>query len=456
METVRMATAVRFLRASFGRRALDEVVFVIVGVVLGMAGFLYVAVTLYLGGVLALSVIGLPLLVWAVTGSRRIGDLHRHLAARLLDLWVPVPRRRLPEPGLIGWLKAGLLDAAGWRSALYLLAKLPVALLSFAVMLLFWVYGLAGLTYAAWRPFLPYEADSHGGLHQGVQWFFPDSFLDTWPRILAVLVAGALLTLAAPWALRVVLRLDRLLIRALLSPTKLSERVSSLEQTRAHAVDDSAAALRRIERNLHDGAQARLVALAMKLGMAREELDGDDPEVAVARARTLVEVAHRGAKEALVELRDLARGIHPPVLDKGLDAALATLAAASAVPVRLRVELRRRPEPAIETIAYFCTAELLTNVAKHRGARHAAIELTERGGRLSLLVRDDGRGGARVQARGGGLAGLADRVGTVDGSIEVGSPPGGPTVVTVTLPSRVRGEPVDGPDGAQAGEAEGS
>jgi signal transduction histidine kinase len=435
-----MATAVRFLRASFDRRALAEIVFVLVGVVLGMAGFLYVMAMLYLGAVLAVTVVGLPLLVWALTGSRRIGDLHRHLAARLLDLQVPAPPRRRPEPGLVGWLKGGLLDPDGWRSALYLLAKLPVAVVSFAVTFLFWVYGLGALTYALWRPLLPREADSHGVLHRGIEFFARDSFLDTWPRVLAVLAAGVVLTLAAPWAVRAVLRLDRLLIRTLLRPTKLSERVSSLEQTRAHAVDDSAAALRRIERDLHDGAQARLVALAMKLGIAREELDGDDPELAVARARTLVDTAHRSAKEALVELRDLARGIHPPVLDKGLDAALATLAAGSAVPVRLRVELPRRPDPAIETIAYFCTAELLTNVAKHSGARHAAVELTERDGRLRLVVRDDGRGGARVQPRGGGLAGLADRVATVDGSIEVASPAGGPTEVTIALPTRVLGD----------------
>jgi signal transduction histidine kinase len=435
-----MATAVRFLRASFDRRALAEIVFVLVGVVLGVAGFLYVAATLYLGAVLALTVVGLPLLVWALSGSRRIGDLHRHLAARLLALRVSAPPRRRPEPGLVGWLKGGLLDPAGWRSALYLLAKLPVAVLSFAVMFFFWVYGLGALTYALWRPLLPLEADSHGVLHRGVEFFVRDSFLDTWPRVLAVLAAGVVLTLVAPWAVRGVLRLDKLLIQALLRPTRLSERVTSLEQTRAHAVDDSAAALRRIERDLHDGAQARLVALAMKLGMAREELEGDDPELAVARARTLMDTAHRSAKEALVELRDLARGIHPPVLDKGLDAALATLTAGSAVPVRLRADLPRRPDPAIETIAYFCTAELLTNVAKHSGARHAAVELTERDGKLSLVVRDDGRGGARVEPRGGGLAGLADRVGTVDGTIEVVSPPGGPTEVTVTLPSRVRGD----------------
>jgi signal transduction histidine kinase len=438
-----MATAIRFLRASFDRRALAEIVFVLVGVVLGVAGFLYVAATLYLGAVLALTVVGLPLLVWALSGSRRIGDLHRHLAARLLALRVPAPPRRRPEPGLVGWLKGGLLDPAGWRSALYLLAKLPVAVLSFAVMFFFWVYGLGALTYALWRPLLPLEADSHGMLHRGVEFFARDSFLDTWPRVLAVLAAGVVLTLAASWAVRGVLRLDKLLIQALLRPTRLSERVTSLEQTRANAVDDSAAALRRIERDLHDGAQARLVALAMKLGMAREELEGDDPELAVARARTLVDTAHRSAKEALVELRDLARGIHPPVLDTGLDAALATLTAASAVPVRLRVDLPRRPDPAIETIAYFCTAELLTNVAKHSGARHAAVELTERDGKLSLVVRDDGRGGARVEPRGGGLAGLADRVGTVDGTIEVVSPPGGPTEVTVTLPSCVRANAAD-------------
>ena len=219
-------------------------------------------------------------------------------------------------------------------------------------------------------------------------------------------------------------------------------RVRELEQSRSHVVDDSAARLRRIERDLHDGAQAQMVAVAMKLGLAKEKLGGTIAGTTVAgtaqadleRVLELVDAAHRGAKEAITELRDLARGIHPPVLDHGLGAALATLAARSDVPVELVVDLPERPSAAIETIAYFCAAELLANVAKHSGARRATLEAVHAAGLLRVRVSDDGAGGARLEAR-GGLAGLADRVRTVDGRLQISSPPGGPTVVTVELPS---------------------
>src|SRR5271170_4910574 len=219
-------------------------------------------------------------------------------------------------------------------------------------------------------------------------------------------------------------------------------RVRELEQSRAHVVDDSAARLRRIERDLHDGAQAQMVAVAMKLGLAREKLGGTISGTSFAgtaqadleRVLELVDAAHRGAKNAITELRDLARGIHPPMLDHGLGTALATLAARSEVPVELVVDLPERPSAAIETIAYFCVAELLTNVAKHSGARHATLEVVHVPGLLRVRVSDDGAGGARLEAC-GGLAGLAERVRTVDGRLQLSSPPEGPTVVTVELPS---------------------
>jgi signal transduction histidine kinase len=214
-------------------------------------------------------------------------------------------------------------------------------------------------------------------------------------------------------------------------------RVRELEQSRSHVVDDSAARLRRIERDLHDGAQAQMVAVAMKLGLAREKLGAalnGTVQADLERVLELVDAAHRGAKEAIAELRDLARGIHPPVLDRGLGAALAALATRSDPPVELVVDLPERPSAAIETIAYFCAAELLANVAKHSGARHATLEAVYASGLLQVRVSDDGAGGARLEAR-GGLAGLAGRVRTVDGRLQISSPPGGPTVIAVELPS---------------------
>jgi signal transduction histidine kinase len=216
----------------------------------------------------------------------------------------------------------------------------------------------------------------------------------------------------------------------------MAERVSELERTRALAVDDSAAALRRVERDLHDGAQMRLAALAMNLGMAREKLGEEDEQPDNATVRELIDAAHRNAVDALADLRDLARGIHPPVLDSGLASALATLATSSAIPASVTADIGPRPAPAIETIAYFCAAELIANATKHSYANQITIKIdTERTGVLRLEVGDDGIGGADA-ARGSGLAGLAQRVSTVDGRIEVVSPSGGPTRVTVELPLR--------------------
>jgi signal transduction histidine kinase len=215
-------------------------------------------------------------------------------------------------------------------------------------------------------------------------------------------------------------------------------RVRELEQTRTHLVDDSAARLRQIERDLHDGAQAEMVAVTMKLGLAVKKLGGMTDgagQTDLDRVLELVVAAHRGAKEAVTELRDLCRGIHPPVLDQGLGIALTTLAARSDLPVDLAIDLPERQSAAIETIAYFCAAELLTNVTKHSGARHATLEAVHLPGLLRVRVSDDGRGGARVEAR-GGLAGLAERIRAVDGTLRLSSPPGGPTVITVELPSR--------------------
>jgi signal transduction histidine kinase len=238
-----------------------------------------------------------------------------------------------------------------------------------------------------------------------------------------------------------------------------AERARELQEQRARVVDESAARLRGIERDLHDGAQVRLAALAMTLGELKESLDaagngaggaaadgaggaaadgeaGDKARGGAddrARARMLAAAAHRNAKETLAELRDLARGIHPPVLDRGLGAALATLAETSPVPAELRVSIAERPSPAIEAIAYFCVSELLANVAKHSGASRATVSASDQGGMLLMTVTDDGSGDARL-VPGGGLAGLLERVQTVDGRLAVDSPPGGPTVITIELP----------------------
>jgi len=229
----------------------------------------------------------------------------------------------------------------------------------------------------------------------------------------------------------------RLLVRSLLGATRADERVQQLEAARAQVVDDAATTLRRVERDLHDGTQAQLATLAMTLGQAKEKLEHRegvpyDP----AGALELVDTAHRHAREALIELRDIARGIHPPALDLGLDAALATLVSRSAVPATLSSTLNGgspRPSKAIETIAYFSVAELLANAAKHSKARAVEVRAAIHGDRLAVSVIDDGIGGAAPRT-GSGLPGLANRVRAVDGSFALTSPEGGPTRVDIELP----------------------
>jgi signal transduction histidine kinase len=302
---------------------------------------------------------------------------------------------------------------------------------------------------ATWRQLgyhlLAMTGGTAGGLLVAACWSAPllaAAYLVGDPRLgvglgLAVLAAGMLL--AAPLVARVVARADEAAARALLGPSRSEElalRVEALARSRAEIVAATDAERRRIERDLHDGAQRRLVALAMHLGMARASFT-DAPEP----VRQAIEQAHDEATEALAELRQLVRGLHPAVLDdRGLDAALSGIAATAPLPVRLRVEAAARCAPAVEAVAYFVVSEALTNVAKHADATQAEVTVERRGNRLHVAVTDDGRGGAALDpdaatdGGGTGLRGLAQRAAAVDGTLTVDSPPGGPTVVTVELP----------------------
>jgi signal transduction histidine kinase len=377
-----------------------------------------------LGVGLALTVVGLPLLAAGVLACRGAGVAERARARALLGVEVGEPAPFRPRPGFLGWLRSALGDLTGWRAAVYLLAKFPVGLATFVVAAVFYLAGSLLLLYPVIRLLGSVMAGSDGHQHERMSWW----------AVLGLFVLGGLLLVSGPSVLRPMVAASGSLVRGLLGPTRSSQRIRDLERTRGRAVDDSAAALRRIERDLHDGAQARLVTVALDLGLAKETLDAaaaGEPDLD--QARHLVQAAHTNAKQALTELRDLARGIHPPVLDAGLDEALASLAGRSAVPVALHVHLPFRPSPAIESIAYFCAAELLTNVAKHAGARRALVHVGESAGLLRLTVADDGTGGASPD-RGSGLAGLRDRVSAVDGTLHVTSPPRGPTVIIVELP----------------------
>jgi signal transduction histidine kinase len=399
------------------RRTWAELLYALAGLPLGILGLVLTLIPLLVGGVLSITLIGLPVAALGVLVARGLGGMHRRMAANLLDLHVSKPARPEPTRGIV---PAVLLNAASWRAIGYVVLKAPVGAATFLLTAAFWVYGAFMISYVTFW----------WALRDDQTLMFPllEIRLDTWPAVLAQGLLGVALLWLAPKVTHALVLLDKIMIRGLLGATTMAQRVKDLEETRAHAVEDADARLRRIERDLHDGTQARMVALAMHLGMVKEELAGT-PNLDT--TRKLVDLAHTNAKEALTEVRDLARGIHPAALDNGLDPALATLAARSSIPVELTVDLPQRPPPAVEAIAYFCTAELLTNIVKHANATTAKVSVSP-GPRIE--VADDGVGGAEARP-GSGLTGLRERVATVDGTLTIHSPRGGPTTVVIEFPS---------------------
>ncbi|MGW4030299.1 sensor histidine kinase [Streptomyces sp. NPDC004838] len=370
---------------ALGGHTWKEIAHLLGNLPMAVLGFVYVAFTISTGAGLSVTVVGLPLLALALAGARLIGRAERWRARGLLGVRVEEPsplRRARRENGLFPWLWTSLKDPVGWRTVLYCFIRLPWGVVTFSVTLV--------------------------------------SLFALWPVL--------------PFIARGLSNADRAMVRGLLSPSDdLEQRIAELESDRGVVVDTAAADLRRIERDLHDGAQARLVALAMDLGLAKEKLL-EDPDAAAA----MVDEAHGEVKLALQELRDLARGIHPAVLtDRGLDAALSSIASRCTAPVTVSVELPERPAEAIEGIAYFTVSELLQNVSKHARAKSASVDVWRRDDRLLLQVTDDGDGGARLDG-GTGMAGLAERLGAVDGLFVLDSPVGGPTTVTVEVPWRDR------------------
>ncbi|MFD7442591.1 sensor histidine kinase [Streptomyces sp. NPDC059909] len=418
------------LRAPFEARTWREFGYLMLSLPLSVV-FFSLAVSFTAAGLgLVVTFLGIPVLAATLAMCRGFGALERARARALLRLDVTDPAPVRPRRGgAMAWIGAMLKSGVSWRHLLYSLLHLPWAVFAFCVALPFWVYGWGFATYPLWHWAFPVYAGVDGLQLYGDRTH--SVYLDS-PFELAVTSAtGLLLVLATPWIVRGLATVDRLLVAGLLGPSRLEGRVVELESDRGVVVDTAAADLRRIERDLHDGAQARLVALAMDLGLAKEKLR-EDPQAAA----RMVEEAHGEVKTALQELRDLARGIHPAVLtDRGLDAALSAVASRCTVPVRVEVDLPARPVPAIEGIAYFTVSELLQNISKHAQARQASVDVWRTQDRLMLQVTDDGRGGAQVSP-GSGLAGLAERLDAVDGILLVDSPPGGPTVVTAELPWR--------------------
>jgi signal transduction histidine kinase len=408
------------LTAPFDRRTWQATSYAVLGMVQGAMGALVLLLVLA-SLALSFTVVGALLLLGAtLCGARRLGRAERTRAAVLVGVVISDPH--LPTEGK-WWQRivARATRSETWREVAYLVLLGPIGLLGAAVVLAAWTGALLFLFLPLYNPAL-----ANGGAHVF------NLVIDTIPETALIGLTGVGLALAAPWIARSVASAEGRLAAALLGPSEraaLATRVDELRARREQLFDVVEAERRRIERDLHDGAQQRLVALAMNLGMAKEKFDKDPTA-----ARALLDEAHADAKLAMVELRNLARGIHPAVLsDRGLDAALSSLAGRAPLPVAVEVWVPERPPAAIETTAYFVVAEALTNIAKHAGASRAAVTVARRNGHLEVEVTDDGIGGADT-SRGTGLAGLVDRVQSVDGTLRISSPAGGPTVLTVELP----------------------
>ncbi|MDN3023187.1 sensor histidine kinase [Streptomyces sp. S.PB5] len=397
-----------------------SVVFLASGAVFGAVVLVAIVAGAVVGGATAVVLVGLPLLVLTALSGIPVAAVERW-RLRLAGLGpVPLARHRVPDaPGLTRWLTVRLKEAATWRELAYALL----------LGLVLWPLDALVVAFAAGVPLFllatPLLVAVDGEAKVVKLWT-----VDTWPAAFGVAAAGVPLLLVGAYVLGLGAGARAEVAKALLGAPGDSERVSELVRSRVRLVDAFEAERRRIERDLHDGAQQRLVALTMALGLARLDAPPGGP-----LAEQLAK-AHGEAEKVLAELRELIHGIHPKVLaDYGLEAAVADAADRSAVPVDVELDLPGRLPQPVETAAYFVVCEALANVAKHSGASRATVSGGYADGRLTLAVRDDGHGGASA-AHGSGLTGLADRVSVLDGMLSLSSPPGGPTLLRVEIPCR--------------------
>lgn len=394
--------------------------------VLGAVWFTWVVTLMSLGLGLAVTLLGLPLLAVTVRSGWLIGAAERARVLGLSGVDIPAPATPVRPPGLLPWLRTSLADTVGWKGLAYGMVMLPWGVSTLTIAVTMWSAGLGLFTVPLWDWAVPDGAITSVGSYE----------FTGWGRVGVLaggVVVGLLLLLVTPPVVGLLARGQVALVRSLLGADRravLERRVDELQTSRSASVDLAEAERRRIERDLHDGTQQRLVGLAIDLGIARERLaDGSDD-----RSRELVERAHEGVKEAIAELRDLVRGIHPAVLtDRGLDAAVSALAARSPIAVEVRSDLQRRLPAVVESAAYFTVAEALTNAMKHSRATLVTVSVHDDGTALTLEVVDDGVGGAHLGPT-GGLQGLDDRLRALEARLEVSSPPGGPTTVKAVIP----------------------
>jgi signal transduction histidine kinase len=374
-------------------------------------------------GLIFTVIFAVPAFWLLMVGSRGFAHVERSRASALLGLELADPVTPLQRTSWWRRLLDRAKSAARWKEVGYLLLLLPLGVLNLVIVTAAWCGSLALLTLPLYVSALPDGAAKF--------WSFDVAAgSDAW---VVALVGLAGLVLVGPWVTVVLGRLDRVTCSWFLGPDERAvqeARVRAAESGRVAAVDSAEAERRRIERDLHDGAQQRLVSLAMELGATREHFDEEDKE----EVRARVVHAHEEAKAALQELRDLVRGIHPVILeDRGLDAALSAVVARVPIPVSLEVTVEPRPSPEVESAAYFVVSESLTNVTRHSGATNAAVTVTRAGDTLVVEVRDNGAGGADANG-GSGLTGLRDRAASLGGSVHLDSPVGGPTILRAVLP----------------------
>ncbi len=420
-------------RPSLIRQLGADTAYILLSFPLGVLTFVLMITGLALGLGLLVTLLGIPVLVATLFIARGFAEVERVRMTSVLHLPRVRVRYKKADPSATRWRKpfVTLSDLQAWLDMLHGVIRFPISTAAFAVVTTWWACALGGLTYGLWDWTLPHSPDNYE---------LPEllGFQDTAQvRIMFYLIIGAVFAVTLPFVVRTCALLEAWLARGLLTGVAvLRDQVADLAEDRATAqaqtaaaVSAEATALRRLERDIHDGPQQRLVRLAVDLGRAKQQI-ATDP----AAALITVDEALTQTREALDELRTLSRGIAPPILtDRGLAAAVAALAARATVPVALDAPGLARLDPLAEQTAYFTIAETLTNVAKHSSATRCAISIRTTDERLTVGVHDDGHGGAHL-AKGHGLAGLADRLHAAGGQLWVTSPAGGPTSITAELP----------------------
>jgi signal transduction histidine kinase len=402
-------------------RIYGRIAYLLVAGVLGIVEFTFLVTAISVGVGLAVTLIGIPILIGSVYAWGWLAGLERRTIGALTGMVIPSPYRPLPEGGWWERLRARLADPATWKDLAFLLLQFPFGLVAFVVTVVVLGVGLQALTVPLWFWAVPGDADLLGLFD-----------VDTLPEALLWLPVGAVVLRIGIPALGALGRLYTAYAQVLLGSNEdpaLTAQVSDLRDARSRIIEAADAERRRIERDLHDGAQQRLVALSLNLRMAEKRAADGDPDAA-----ELVRKAGEEAGLALKELRDLARGIHPAILsNRGLPAALEDLATRAALPVEVVAAPAERLPDQVEAAAYFLVSECLANIGKHAQATQGTVAVTVVGEELEVVVRDDGVGGAEL-AGGSGLQGLEDRVGALDGCLDIESPPGAGTTVMATIP----------------------